>query len=196
MKLYPDPQAQADPQAEALLRFNRDVLDQALALVAAHEAPGAPPYAQPVGAHLRHVIEHYEALLMPARPNEVDYDRRARDAELESCPGAARRRLCALQLCLQHWQEEDLHRPLSLRGQAGLAGEFAFAVESSVGRELVFLASHAVHHYALLKLHCQQHGMRIAADFGKAPATVAHERAALSNTTTKETACTPLAALA
>lgn len=178
-----------DPQAEALLRFNRDVLDQALALAAAHEAAGAPPYARPAGAHLRHVIEHYEALLIPAQRGEVDYDRRARDASLENCPRAARQRLHALQLCLQRWHGEDLQRPVRVRGQAGLAGEFGFVVGSSLGRELVFLASHAVHHFALLKPHCQQHGMAIAADFGKAPATVAHERASRPSARTQEAPC-------
>lgn len=182
-----------DPQADALLRFNREVLDQALALAAAHEAPGAPPYARPVGAHLRHVIEHYEALLIPRQGDEVDYDRRARDATLERCPRTARQRLRAMQQCLQHWHGEDLRRPVRVRGQAGLAGEFDFAVNSSVGRELVFLASHAVHHFALLKAHCQQHGMVISADFGQAPATVAHERAGRSHPTTQEASCNPCA---
>ena len=49
-----------------LLQFSIDVLDQALVLVASHEPTVDPDYATPVGAHLRHIIEHYEALLSPA----------------------------------------------------------------------------------------------------------------------------------
>ena len=75
-----------DAPTARLLRFNRDVLAQALALAAAHELPGAPPYLRPVGVHLRHVIEHYEALLYPAEAGVVDYDSRPRDALLEQDP--------------------------------------------------------------------------------------------------------------
>jgi hypothetical protein len=49
-------------------------------------------------------------------------------------------------------------------------------VASSVGRELVFLATHAVHHFAVLHVYCLQHGLIVDADLGRAPATLAHER--------------------
>ncbi len=171
-------------EATRLLGFNHHLLDQALGLVAAHERPGAPPFATPAGAHLRHVIEHYEALLIPRRPGTVDYDSRRRDPEVERSPRAARARLQALQQCLQLWRDAALGAVLQVRGQGGTAGEFGFEVASTLGRELAFLASHTVHHFALLKPHCLQHHLAVDADFGKAPATVAHERA-------RDTAPTP-----
>lgn len=161
---------------DALLRFLHALLDQALALAAAHEAPGAPPYQRPVGAHLRHVIEHIESLLDARGAAALDYDERPRDTALECDPRIARQRLRALQQRLVTLRGEDLDRPLRLKGRAGLAGELAFDVSSTLGRELAFLASHTVHHYALLVAHCARHGMALPADFGKAPATVAHER--------------------
>ena len=181
-----------DSDSQRLLQFSIDVLEQALALVAWHEAPGAPDYAKPVGAHLRHVIEHYEALLSPAEPGRVDYDRRPRDRELERQPAVARARLEALQARLRQWTDAQLDAPLQLRGLGGLAGGCDFAVASSAGRELAFTAGHAIHHYAMLQAHCQQHGISVKAEFGRAPATVAHERAALSASPTpplKETPC-------
>ena len=160
---------------DALLRFNHALLAQALALAALHETPGSPPYQRPVGAHLRHVIEHYEALLMPPMEGVVDYDARRRDAALERSPQVARTRLLALQHRLGHGC--DLQQPLCVRGLAGLAGEFAFALPSTLGRELVFVASHAVHHYALLAPHLRQHGLPTPGEgFGVAPATLAHAR--------------------
>lgn len=167
------------PDTQRLLQFSIGVLTQALALVVSHEQPGAPDYATPVGAHLRHVIEHYEALLWPAEPGSVDYDRRPRDRELERVPAVARARLEALQARLRQWSETPLDAPLKVRGLGGLAGDFEFAVASSSGRELVFVASHAIHHFALLRAHCMQHGISINAHFGRAPATVAHEGEAL-----------------
>jgi hypothetical protein len=161
-----------------LLAFNDQLLEQALSLVAAHERPDSPSFALTVGAHLRHVIEHYEALLIPQQPGMADYDGRRRDREVERSPRAARTRLQALQQCLRLWHDAQPDTPVTVRGLGGLAGEFGFEVPSSFGRELAFLASHTVHHFALLKSHCLLHGISIGSDFGKAPATVAHEHAA------------------
>lgn len=175
--------ADTSTDTDALLRFNHALLAQALALAALHEMPGSPPYARPVGAHLRHVVEHYEALLLPKRSDVVDYDARQRDAALERSPQLARTRLLALQ---QHLAREDfdLEQPVCVRGLAGLAGEFAFALPSTIGRELVFVASHAVHHYALLAPYLREQGLPMPdASFGVASATAAHARS-LSATTT------------
>jgi hypothetical protein len=59
----------------------------------------------------------------------------------------------------------------------GLAGDFDFQAPSSLCRELAFLGSHTVHHFALLLEHCHQQGVSVPEGFGKAPATRAHERA-------------------
>ena len=165
------------PSPSSLLRFNQQVLSQALALIAAHRAPGAPAYAQPVGAHLRHVIEHYEALLLSAEPGVVDYDRRPRDRQLECDPAIAQARVQALQRLLVLWATPRFDMPLHSRGIGGLAGDFEFTVTTTLARELVFVASHAIHHYALLAEHCRRHGIDLGAGFGHAPATVAHGRA-------------------
>ena len=49
---------------------------------------------------------------------------------------------------------------------------------SSVGRELQFLVSHTVHHYALIRLLLEDHGIYAGEEFGVAPSTLAHQRAA------------------
>lgn len=165
-----------EPQAARLLRFNVQIIEQALSLVAEHALPGRPAYAGPVGAHLRHVIEHHEALLFPACTGVVDYDQRPRNRDVERSAGLARTRLVALQARMASWTDAEADSPVTVHGQGGLSGEFGFVVESTLGRELAFVASHAVHHFALLQVHCTQQGIATAADFGKAPATVAHER--------------------
>lgn len=161
---------------DPLLAFNQQMLDQALALVAFHAAPGAPGYAGPVGSHLRHVIEHWDALVFPARPGCVAYDARPRDPALDTSPSLAERRLMALRQQLAGWTPDALAAQVLVHGVCGSAGEFHFSVTSTVGRELAFVATHAVHHFALLKEHCLRSGIAIDADFGKAPATVASER--------------------
>jgi hypothetical protein len=171
-----------DSNAKRLLQFNAAVLAQAFPLVSvAHWQSGAPDYPYPTGAHLRHVIEHYEALLLPKEPGVIDYDSRPRDRELQRNPHVALRRLHLLLRRLDDWAGASLDASVQVHGRGGLAGEFGFAVTSSVGRELVFVASHAIHHYALLKPHCLQHGIPVSAEFGRAPSTVAHESASLAS---------------
>jgi hypothetical protein len=165
------------PEQKRLLRFSAVVLEQAFALVAAHRHANQSAYANPIGAHLRHVIEHYEALLQPEEPGVVDYDRRPRDLELQTNPCVALARLHSLLRRLDDWPGTSLDASVQVRGRGGLAGDIGFGVSSSVGRELVFLASHAIHHYALLKPHCMQHGIPVSAQFGRAPSTVAHDSA-------------------
>lgn len=165
----------SDGSAERLLHFNRQLIDQALALVAAFDVHQAPAYGQYTGPHLRHVIEHYEALLLREADSAVNYDRRARDRELESDVRLARARLIALRQHLTGWPDAALEQPINVIGQGGVAGEFDFTTRSSVGRELVFLASHAIHHYALLQVYCAQHGVITDPHFGTAPSTVANE---------------------
>jgi hypothetical protein len=184
---------------ERLLRFNQQVLDQALAVVGRHEVPGAPqsapPFAGPVGAHLRHVVEHYEALVNGLPLGVVDYDGRPRDRQLETSPKLARDRLLGLRQVLGQWEPDMLDRPVQVRGQGGITGDFDFCVTSSVGRELAFLASHAVHHFALLAERLQRHGVPVPAHFGKAPATVANEIAihrASAQSDNKEPSCLSL----
>lgn len=184
------PAAPAATCNEPLSRFNRQVLDQALDLVAAHQRPGAPDCAYPVGAHLRHVIEHFEALLFPAVPGVVDYDARARDSEMERSLVVAQQRLHVLRETLSQGGAAALTTAVQVHGQAGLGGEFRFTVPSTIGRELVFAASHAIHHFALLQAHCKQHGVPTDKTFGKAPGTVAHERAQRRGSTAAH-ACHP-----
>lgn len=166
----------SEPGLSCLLRFNAQLIEDALALVAEHDLAGRPAYAGLVGTHIRHVIEHCEALLAPTLSGVVDYDQRPRDPELERSGCLARMRLLALRQRLNDWADADLDATVSVHGNTGLGGGTAFVVESSIGRELVSVAIHTVHHFALLHAYCLQHGIPVNKNFGKAPATVAYER--------------------
>jgi len=159
-----------------LVSTNGLLIDQAVTMARFFAGAPAADYAVLVGPHLRHVIEHLEALLAGLQGGEVNYDSRARDTALERHPGLAVQRLQALRHALAGLAQPQLALPLTVLGQTGLAGEWGFASASSVGRELAFMASHTVHHFALLRAHCVQLGVPVPEDFGKAPATVAHAR--------------------
>ena len=164
--------------ARRLLAYNDEVLAQGDALAHAHEPAGAPDYGELVGPHLRHIIEHYEALLMRPFADEVDYDGRARDRALEHSPALARRRIAALRTALREDSGNHLDDAVVVFTLGGLEGQWPLATASTVARELVFLASHAVHHFALLREHCVRAGIALAPQFGVAPATVAWARQA------------------
>lgn len=169
----------AAPRAEhtkRLLQFNDAVLAQLEALATSHEGPGVATFGALVGPHLRHVIEHYEALVAGRSVGEVDYDRRPRDRTLEQSPALARRRIAALRRALLDGSSLDPEEPLLVFTLGGLEGQWPLATASTLGRELIFLASHAVHHAALLREHLQRQGSRLPPQFGVAPATLAHAR--------------------
>ena len=43
---------------------------------------------------------------------------------------------------------------------------------TSVARELVFLASHTIHHMAIIGMLAEQAGVKVSADFGVHPSTL------------------------
>ena len=50
-------------------------------------------------------------------------------------------------------------------------------IVSTISRELQYLASHTVHHYALIALHLRDAGFTTDPDFGVAPSTLKHREA-------------------
>jgi len=166
------------PDLEKLIRFNIDVLHQGLQVLEAQAAVPGSDYGSHIGPHLRHVIEHYEALAGQLTSLSIDYDSRARDRSPERDPAVARARIEALQRQLRGLDLNAVSEPIAVHLRGGLAGEENFVSFSTLARELLFVASHAVHHYALIQMHCKAQGIVLGEDFGKAPATVRHARTA------------------
>lgn len=175
------------PNATAQLwAYNRGLLAQGLEAIRLLQANACPEfrYAQAVGPHLRHIIEHYQALLKTLATQDtdcVDYDARRRALDVQSDPAITRQRIESLMDTMEQCAtdpELSLTLPLTTRLQAGAEGEMAVVVATTLGRELLFVASHTTHHYALLAHYCQAAGVSLGSDFGKAPATVAFERCA------------------
>jgi len=133
--------------------------------------------AAPVGPHFRHVIEHYSCFLAGHASGRVNYDARERDPALERDRDAALARIEELAGELRRLAGADLEAPAEVRLECGSGGEPAQWSRSTVGRELQFLLSHTVHHFALIGLLLAQRGIGTGADFGVAPSTLEHRRA-------------------
>lgn len=128
-------------------------------------APAALP-DQRAGAHLRHVLEFYECFFAGLGLRNIDYDARKRDLTLERNRDAALARIEQLIATFEH--EGNLRMDLALRIRA----EGSTGVTSSVGRELQMLASHAVHHFALIGFILRLLGVEVSPSFGVAPSTL------------------------
>lgn len=168
----------------ALCHYNSALLVQALRMLERlqSEADAGFVYAQAVGPHLRHIVEHYQALLhATSTPKRcVDYDARSRNLHMQSEASMTRvalRHIIESLATLANDPSLDLDTLLTTRLQAGARGELELTVMTTLGRELLFLASHTVHHYALLGHYCRAAGVDMGPDFGKAPATIGFEQA-------------------
>jgi len=55
----------------------------------------------------------------------------------------------------------------------------ACLASTSIKRELAFLLSHTIHHYAIVAIICRLQGLSVEDDFGIAPSTLRHRAAQL-----------------
>ena len=126
-----------------------------------------------LGGHVRHCLDHFEALCSGAATGAMDYDERARGTMVETDRSAALQSIRRLQDRLATLDASMLTR--TVRVTSMLAGDgTSIETLSSLGRELAFVLSHTVHHNALVAAMCKTLGIPIPERFGYAPSTVAH----------------------
>lgn len=130
-----------------------------------------------VGPQFRHCLDFYSCLLRDLDSGRVDYDRRRRADRLETDRLAALSEVEEIIDGLSRIAGEHIGSRLEVRCDLAPGEEPATAwSRSTLGRELRFLASHTVHHYALIALLLRQQGVEPGEGFGVAPATAAHWR--------------------
>lgn len=126
-----------------------------------------------VGAHLRHVIDCFRCFQHGLDTGRIDYDARQRNAHLERNRETAEQALLEISECLQSLTVDDAARPVQVKVDTAAWDDPALHwTRSSVGRELQFLLSHTVHHYALIALLLRQQGYDPGRQFGVAPSTL------------------------
>jgi uncharacterized damage-inducible protein DinB len=159
------------------VRDNLAAIEQGLDLLAdispARYVQRAPVcFNSAAGGHLRHVIEHYLSFLQGLQTGEVDYEARPRDPLIESDPDYAAGQLEAVKQRLALLAASNADRPLRVRVETTPVGATAPWSDSTALRELEFLLSHTVHHYALIAVVCRLAGQSVPPDFGMAPSTL------------------------
>lgn len=153
-----------------------------LALEASQYTAVSEVATSPIGGHIRHILDHFFSVRHAAEPihapgmSVVDYEIRQRGSILETdcaiAVGAFRQ--------LQHWittlDPDQLAQPVIVNADIGIGTTKIVRVPSTLGRELMFCCSHAIHHYALLKSIFQALGGEMHATFGLAPSTASYQR--------------------
>ena len=172
--------------ASQLCHYTSAVLAQMVSVIQPYVGAQQSDYAVHVGAHIRHIIEHYDTLV-GARASaqhalgamcQADYDARARNPEVEANPLEAIRRIGLIETALgasAGLSEVAMQQPVNVYTRGGLKGEHNFCTPSTLAREIMFLNSHATHHFAIMQGYARERGQTLGAGVGKAPATVAHE---------------------
>ncbi len=151
----------------------------------------------PVGTQVRHIVDYYECFLTGITTGHVDYDRRQRDPHVETDRRVAIARLETIAGRLAGL----IDRPTGLAGaddeanarakagavagntagepgtasltvSADVVGESATAAPSSPERELQFLMSHTIHHFAVIALVLTAQEVDVDGELGVAPSTL------------------------
>lgn len=159
---------------------NAEVLRQGLRVVlrldeSVYAGSPAPIAEHGAGSHLRHCIDYYECFLTGLDAGRVDYDKRRRDERVERDPRWATARLRELAGRLEALTETQLVRALRVKQDVAHDEdeELAWAPSTPL-RELRFLLSHTIHHYALVAMILRHAGVDPGAEFGVAPSTLRH----------------------
>lgn len=131
-----------------------------------------------VGQHLRHCLDHYESFLAGWQTGKIDYDARTRDPRIETDRQYALAHIATIIAALRQLEERDEDRQVEVKQDSSPAHDTAAAWSATtVRRELQFLVSHTVHHYALIAMILRLHGFEPHPDFGVAPSTLKHRQA-------------------
>jgi uncharacterized damage-inducible protein DinB len=167
--------------AEDNLRFLQQGLDlvQSLSDDAYTQSPH-PDYTSGVGGHLRHCLDHYSNFLAGLPSGRIDYDARQRDERVENDRAYAIRLIRILMDGITEIRASDGEKALTIKMDGGDESDASqWWSQSSTMRELQFLVSHTVHHYALIAMILRAQGIVPAADFGVAPSTLRYNQSKL-----------------
>ena len=128
-----------------------------------------PAFQSNIGVHFRHLVEHYICFLDQWQTGIVRYDQRCRDLRLEIDLSYTEKTIVSLCNKLNHLDISSRPTSLQITDQP-----FSQAIESGLERELLFLLSHTVHHYAIIAAMARILGTVPKDGFGVAIATQAY----------------------
>ncbi len=141
-----------------------------------------PNFISSTGAHIRHIIDHYHAVMSGIIDEHINYDKRDRHSNIETIPAIALSKIVKISQWLKELTPEQLTKKITLSTEVSISNYQIATVNTTIGRELVFAASHAVHHYAMIAQIALLQQQVLPQHFGIAPATATYLRAQANKT--------------
>lgn len=128
-----------------------------------------------IGKHCRHVHDFFYALNAGIKTGTLDYGHRKRESELENNP------LWLAEALEAQWSDLYGHpaekRLLVLSDVTAKPTSTRTKYASTLGRELLFVFHHTIHHMAMIKMGLRHiaRSIELSPDFGLAPSTIAFQ---------------------
>lgn len=119
-----------------------------------------------IGGHTRHIIEFLEILLDSYHTNQINYDERQRNLDLEKNPEQA------IQAISEILSGINLPNKNLIMHQT--VGTVSLEIPTNFFRELLYNIEHCIHHQALIKVAFNEIKMShlLNKNFGIAPSTI------------------------
>lgn len=135
-----------------------------------------PHFASSAGTHMRHILDHYLALKDGLSQGLINYNKRNRYSNVESCPQTALLQWQKIEQWLTQAGQFDADMPLTVMSETSINKTQNSQTKSTLARELVFVSSHAIHHFSLLAVMNSLLGAKDEVNFGIAPSTATYIR--------------------
>lgn len=128
-----------------------------------------------IGPHIRHTLDHYACLLAGLPTGKIDYDARQRNPQLERNREFARQQFeHVIHDFKQLTAPPEL--PLAVKVDSGSHDDAANWSRSTLKREMQYLVSHTIHHYAIIAILLRTQGWELSEGFGVAPSTLNYRK--------------------
>lgn len=123
-----------------------------------------------IGGHFRHCLEFVNCFLGGIETKHIDYDRRERNHQIETDREFAITEFMKTIRILENLSFSESGELLVKPEDFGRDEDYW--CRSSIERELEFLQSHTIHHYALIGFKLRSFGFELPKEFGVAPSTL------------------------
>jgi hypothetical protein len=134
-----------------------------------------PHMESSIGEHFRHWLDLFH--LLASAEDKVDYNIRRRGHAVERDIEVAKKEIAMLNKWLCDIGDACLGAVIQVELETLVSKKAIDEASSTLGRELSFVALHATHHFAMIKLAASMQGIRAVSNFGVAPSTASFRRA-------------------
>ncbi len=129
-----------------------------------------------IGNHIRHINDHFFALMEGSRIGIIDYNTRNRGSAIETDSNIAIQQvnqiLDWIEVSENSHTKDDLNKAIKIISEIDCIQTQSMEFSSNIARELLYLINHTIHHTAHIGLIAKNNGIEIPLDVGMAPCTM------------------------